>query len=101
MAKEHEIIKAKELRGDIIERLYDVYGEDVALTTLRNILRYRGHNSDNDIEKAVKYLSGTKKEFIEVMLDEDNYWASLISLTPAGVNLAEGDITDMGVMLDE
>lgn len=96
-----EIAKAKELRGDIIERLYGLYGSKVSLGTLRNMLRYKSYFTESDVKKAIEYLSGAKKEFIEVNSDESEYWASMVQLTPLGVNLAERDITDMGVVTDE
>lgn len=104
MADRLEIAKAKELRGDIIERLYSFFGEEVAIGTLRNLLRYKSYNSEKEITKAVDYLSGRGKEYIEVKRlgsDDGNYWDSIVRLTPTGVNLAEGDIEDMGVTLNE
>lgn len=97
----HEIARAKALRSDIIEKLYDFYGEPVSISTLRNLLRYKTYYSEKNITKAIDYLSGTDKEFVEVEPDENNYWDSLIRLAPKGVNLAEGDIKDMGVVIDE
>ena len=47
------------------------------------------------------YLGGEEKRYIHVEVNKDNWMDSLIWLTPAGVNLAEGDIRDMGVELDE
>ncbi len=38
---------------------------------------------------------------MHVEVNEDNWLDSLIWLEPAGVNLAEGDITDIGVVIDE
>ena len=34
-------------------------------------------------------------------MNKDNWLDGTIWLTPAGVNLAEGDIEDMGVIIDE
>ena len=42
-------------------------------------------------------LKGT----VSYSMDKENWMDSLIWLTPAGVNLAEGDITDVGVIIDE
>ena len=94
------IAKAKELRGEIIRRLYDLYGSPVQLSSLGTLLRYKSYNSREDIGKAVRYLSGAKKEYLEVDVNEKDYWASFVQLSPTGVNLAEGDLTDMGVIYD-
>ncbi len=96
-----EIIRAKELRSAIIEMLYIRYGEDIRISYLKSLLRYKPHSNESNILKAIKYLSGVKKEYVEIIVDDNNYENSLVSLTPAGINLAEGDITDMGVVIDE
>ena len=94
------IAKAKELRGEIIRQLYERYGCPVPISSINTLLRYKNYHSKEDIKKALLYLSGAKKEFLQVVLDEKDYWASFVQLTPTGINLAEGDITDMGVLLN-
>lgn len=101
MGKEIDIARAKELRGEILKRLYDVYGEPVALNTIRNILRYKSYYSENDIKRAVSYLSGRDRDYIHIGIDASDYWGSQVQLTPAGVNLVEGDNKDVGVLIDE
>lgn len=96
-----EAAKAKILRGDIIEKLYLYYGNDIKIAVLKSALRANGFVEDAQIRKAIYYLGGTGKHFIHVEVDKDNWMNSLIWLTPAGVNLAEGDIEDVGVELDE
>lgn len=96
-----EIIKAKELRGEIVKRLYDSYVDTNTLNSVRQMLRYKSYYTPDGIKKAVSYLSGKGKAFIEVALDKEEYWESLVYLTPAGVNLAEKDIADVGVLMDE
>lgn len=95
-----EVTKAKLLRGRIIARLYDFYGEDISVATLKNVMCYGGYNSDKEIKKAIYYLSGPGKRYIRLVYNEREYMASLIWLTPEGVNLAEGDIDDMGVKME-
>jgi len=94
-----KIAKIKELRGEIIRKLYDCYGAPVVISNINTMLSYKGYHQREDIKKALMYLSGVKKEFVEITINENDYWASFIQLTPAGVNLAEGDISDMGVLL--
>lgn len=64
-------------------------------------MSYNGYNSDREIRKAVYYLTGAQKEYVKLVYDKDNYMNSLIRLTPRGVNLAEGDEKDIGVVMDE
>ena len=47
------------------------------------------------------YLGGEEKRYVHVELSGDNWMDSMIWLTPKGVNLAEGDVEDMGVVIDE
>lgn len=97
---EMEAAKAKILRGDIIEKLYLYYGNDIRIAVLKSALRANGFVEDSQIKKAVYYLGGEGKRFLHVEVDKDNWMDSLIWLTPAGVNLAEGDLEDVGVEMD-
>lgn len=96
-----EIMERKVLRGNIIEILYDKYGEDLRCAILKNLLRISGLTTEKEMQKAIFYLGGEGKRYIHVDVNEDNWLDSMIWLTPVGVNLAEGDITDVGVMIDE
>lgn len=93
------VAKSKELRGNIIETLYRFYGEDINLNILKNALPMSGFLRQEDIRNAVYYLGGAEKHYVRLVLNEDSYMDSLIWLTPRGVNLAEGDIEDRGVMI--
>lgn len=95
-----EISERKVLRGNVIEKLYDSYGEDLRIAVLKNLLRTCGLMTDNELQKAVFYLGGEGKRYVHVEVNKDNWLDSTIWLTPAGVNLAEGDITDIGVEID-
>lgn len=95
-----EIAKAKVLRGDIVESLYRYYGTDIRIAVLKSALRAKGFVDDAEIKKAVYYLGGEGKRYIHVEVDRENWTDSLIWLTPAGVNLAEGDLEDAGVEMD-
>lgn len=100
-ASQVEIIKTKELRGNIIAALYINYGEDITLNVLKNTLPLSGFIKDSDIKNAIYYLGGKSKEYVKLVLDNDNYMQSRIWLTPVGINLAERDIKDVGVLLYE
>ncbi|MCI5611475.1 MAG: hypothetical protein MR392_08930 [Roseburia sp.] len=96
-----KIIEAKNLRGDIIEKLYLYYGQDIRITVLKSALRVKGYVNDDEIKKAIFYLGGEGKRYIHVEVNNENWMDSVIWLTPMGVNLAERDIEDKGVNLDE
>ena len=98
---EKKTAQAKMLRGDIIEKLYLYYGQDIRINALKSALRVKGYVDDDEIKKAVYYLGGEEKRYIHVEVNNSSWLDSLIWLTPAGVNLAEGDLEDKGVTLDE
>lgn len=96
-----KIAESKLLRGDIIEKLYLYYGTDIKISVLRSALRMKGYVEDEEIRKAIYYLGGEGKRYVHVEVNQENWADSLIWLTPAGVNLAENDIEDKGVIVDE
>ena len=95
------VSEAKALRGDVIEKLYMTYGTDIRIAALRNALRSKGLMPEDSLKKCIYYLGGEGKRYVHVEVDRENWLDSLIWLTPAGVNLAEGDLEDVGVILDE
>ena len=95
-----EISEAKILRGDVIEKLYMTYGTDIRIAALRNALRSKGLIPEESLKKCIFYLGGEGKRYIHVVVNKVNWMDSLVWLTPAGVNLAEGDIEDVGVIID-
>lgn len=96
-----EVSEMKLLRGDMIETLYRTYGTDIRIAALRNALRSKGLLPEEQLKKCIYYLGGEGKKYIHVEVSQDNWLDSLIWLTPAGVNLAEGDLEDMGVIFNE
>lgn len=99
--KTMEVMERKVLRGNVIETLYDNYGVDLRVAVLKNLIRLNGLSTEKELQKAIFYLGGEGKRYVHVEVNEDNWLDSLIWLEPAGVNLAEGDITDIGVLIDE
>lgn len=98
---EMEVSERKVLRGDVIEKLYKNYGKDIRIAVLKNFLRTRGFVTEEELKRAVFYLGGEEKRYIHVEVNQDNWLDGLIWLTPRGVNLAEGDLEDVGVVIDE
>ena len=96
-----DILKKKELRGNIIEQLYRFYGEDINLSVLKASLPLSGMLTEADMKSAIYYLGGKEKEYVCLVLNKSNYMDSLIWLTPRGVNLAERDLEDVGVTINE
>ncbi len=95
-----EISEVKILRGDVIEKLYMTYGTDIRIAALRNALRSKGLIPEESLKKCIFYLGGEGKRYIHVEVNKESWMDSVIWLTPAGVNLAEGDIEDVGVIID-
>ena len=95
------VSEAKVLRGDVFEKVYMTYGTDIRIAALRNALRSKGLMPEDSLKKCIYYLGGEGKRYVHVEVDRENWLDSLIWLTPAGVNLAEGDLEDVGVILDE
>lgn len=96
-----KVMEAKLLRGAVISKLYMTYGTDIRISSLKNLLRSKGFIQDEDLKKTIFYLGGDGKKYIHVEVDKDEWRDSLIWLTPAGVNLAEKDIEDVGVIFDD
>lgn len=96
---ELEILKAKQLRGAIIEKLYIFYGEAATLASVKKLVRYGGYNTDKEFKKALKYLADAG--YVKIEAQGGEYWDSLSELTPEGVRLAEGGGEDAGVSMDE
>lgn len=94
------VTAAKILRGNLFGFLYKHYGKDINIAALRSSLRLKGPVDDEELKKAVYYLGGAEKEYIHVE-PAKTFADGLIWLTPAGVNLAEGDVEDIGVIMDD
>ena len=95
------VLQAKELRANIVESLYRHYGTDISIRVLKGSIPMGGFLTETELKKALYYLGGEGKRYVKLVLNEDDYLASLVWLTPAGVNLAEGDLEDVGVDLYE
>lgn len=98
---EMEVSERKVLRGNVIEKLYKNYGEDIRIAVLRNLLRVSGFVTEEELRRAIFYLGGEEKRYVHVEVNEENWLDGMIWLTPRGVNLAEGDTEDVGVVIDE
>lgn len=96
-----KVMEAKLLRGSVIEKLYLTYGTDIRIAALKNTLRSKGYIHDDELKKVIFYLGGEGKKYIHVEVNKENWTDSLIWLTPAGVNLAEKDVEDIGVVFNE
>ena len=96
-----EIAKAKSLRGEIVKSLYEFCDIPIPINKIEELLMYKSFYNKNEIKRAVSYLAGEGKKFVSVEVNKKDYWASFIQLTPVGMNLAEGDRPDVGVLFSE
>ncbi len=96
-----KVTEAKLLRGAVISKLYMTYGTDIRISALKNLLRSRGFVQEEELRKVIFYLGGDGKKYIHVEVDKDDWKNGLIWLTPAGVNLAEKDVEDIGVIFED
>ena len=53
------------------------------------------------LTEIMRLITNLIRTGVVTEVDRENWLDSLIWLTPAGVNLAEGDLEDVGVILDE
>jgi hypothetical protein len=97
------VTQNSETRKHVIETLYPLFGEPATIEKLRANLRLKafGGFSMDEIKKAVRYLAGRGKEYIDVTPVGEKYGEWLVELTPRGVDLAEGRIEDIGVVIGE
>lgn len=95
-----EVNELKLLRGDIIGTLYRTYGTDIRIAAIRNALRSKGLIPEDQLRKCIYYLGGEGKRYIHVEVNRENWLDGMVWLTPAGVNLAEGDLEDVGVIMN-
>lgn len=100
-----KVMEAKLLRGAVISKLYGTYGTDIRIRSLKNLLRSKGFVQEEELRKAIFYLGGEhgkeKLRYTHVEVNDDNWLDGIIWLTPAGVNLAEKDREDIGVIFDD
>lgn len=96
-----KVMEAKLLRGAVISKLYRTYGTDIRISGLKNLLRSKGYIQEDELRKVIFYLGGDGKRYIHVEVDKDDWRDSTIWLTPAGVNLAEKDLEDIGVIFED
>lgn len=90
-----DIIKTKQLRGNMIEALYRYYGEDISLSVLKASLPLAGLIKDAEMKSAVYYLGGKEKEYVKLVLNKTSYMDSLIWLDAEGREPRRGEICRM------
>ena len=48
---EMQVAERKVLRGDVIEKLYQNYGTDIRIASLKNYLRIRGFGTEEELRR--------------------------------------------------
>lgn len=109
MLRDTDLIRRKQMRGDIVTRLYEDFGRPpLPVQTL--ILAFTGKTcptAETEVPAQLFYLADPKKGFITISYREDAepeltpLRNAYVQLTAAGCNLAEGDIDDPGVIFGD
>ena len=79
---------------------YSTYGSVAYAPAYEDGNAVRSPRREEELRRAIFYLGGEEKRYIHVKVNEDSWLDGMIWLTPKGVNLAEGDIEDVGVVID-
>ena len=108
MAPTLDVIRRKELRGQIAYQLYQNYGTWIKVTSLINgLARAPLGNIDTEVPTQIRYLADPQKAYVAIEYDNDSrpeltpLREAYVQLTATGCNLVEGDIDDPGVIFGD
>ncbi len=103
-----DLVKRKQLRGDIVTMLYKDFGRPpMPVKTLVFALLGENPAADTEVPAQLFYLADPKKDFVTISYKDGAepeltpLRGALVQLTAAGCNLAEGDIDDPGVLFGD
>jgi len=103
-----DVLTRKQMRGDIVTRLYEQYGRPpIPVKTL--ILTFQGtyQTAETEVPAQLFYLADPAKGFVTISYKDGNepeltpLRGAFVQLTAAGCNLAEGDVDDPGVIFGD
>jgi len=99
MLDETQALKNKQMRGQIIRTLTLFYPDPTSISNIRTALITRGITATGEMNKHLTYLEDKEyikstEGFIKDATDDD-----MIMLTAKGIDLVEGTINDLGVIL--
>lgn len=103
-----DLVKRKQLRGDIVAMLYKDFGRPpMPVKTLVFALLGDNAAAETEVPAQLYYLADPKKGFVTISYRDGAepeltpLRGALVQLTAAGCNLAEGDIEDPGVIFGD
>ncbi|GHU54794.1 hypothetical protein AGMMS49975_15690 [Clostridia bacterium] len=87
-----KIGRQKELRGDILNGLYEILGEEVSVKVLKILVGRKPSDDSGEIEKGLEYL--VKKGYVQRAK-----CGACVVISATGIDICEGDFSDAGVIL--
>ncbi len=103
-----DVLKRKQLRGDIVTKLYKDFNDPpLPVGTLILIMREDYSGADAEVPSQLRYLADPGKDFVRIIYkdgaepDRTPMRSAFVQLTANGVNLAEGDVEDSGVIFGD
>ncbi len=102
------LVKRKQLRGDIVTMLYKDFGRPpLPVKTLVFALLGENTTAETEVPAQLYYLADPAKGFVTISYKDGcepeltPLRGAMVQLTAAGCNLAEGDIDDPGVIFGD
>ena len=96
---ETQVLKNKQMRGQIIRTLALFYPDTSTVSNIRAALITRGITSTGEMDKHLTYLEDKKYITVQDGFIRDAKDDDIVTLTAKGVDLVEGTIQDLGVIL--
>jgi len=108
MLNNTDLVKRKQMRGDIVTMLYKDFGRPpMPVKTLIFALMSECPTAETEVPAQLFYLADPRKAFVAITYKDGAepeltpLRGAFVQLTAAGCNLAEGDIDDPGVIFGD
>jgi hypothetical protein len=108
MLNNMDLVKRKQMRGDIVTTLYKDYGRPpMAVKTLIFAMMGECPTAETEVPAQLFYLADAQKGFVTISYKDGSepeltpLRNAFVQLTATGCNLAEGDIDDPGVIFGD
>ena len=96
---ETQVLKNKQMRGQIIRTLALFYPDTTSISNIRTALITKGVTSTGEMDKHLTYLKDKKYIIVKDGFIKDAKDDDMVTLTAKGVDLVEETIKDPGVIL--
>lgn len=96
---ETQVLRNKQMRGQILRTLVLFYPDKTMISNIKTALITRGITATGEMNKHLNYLEDKGYIKSDDGFIKDNADDDMIMLTAKGVDLAEGTIIDMGVIM--